>query len=96
MNHIPKPELKMIYDKETGIKQYFFEGTLCTHEEYHQALKKYYSKENEYIEESEYRYKDFNEYFKNAAPLLWNVQKWDNEMIKRWLQDAFHCSRLSK
>ena len=41
----------------------------------------------------EYKYTDFNAWFKVAAPNLWSVKQWDNETIKGWLEEAFLSSR---
>ena len=42
-----------------------------------------------------YKYTEFGDYFRDSAPFLWNVKEWDNETIKKWLEDAFFCARIT-
>lgn len=48
-----------------------------------------------YVERS-YQYECFDDYFKIAAPYLWNVKQWNNETIKGWLEAAFEDARKEK
>jgi hypothetical protein len=41
----------------------------------------------------EYKYKDFDTWFKSILPNLWNVAVWDNETIKAYLEEAFLDAR---
>jgi hypothetical protein len=41
----------------------------------------------------EYKYKDFDTWFKAILPNLWNVAVWDNETIKAYLEEAFLDAR---
>lgn len=45
---------------------------------------------------SEYYYKTFDDYFKTIAPYLWDVNQWDNETIKAWLENSFEDARTTK
>ena len=48
------------------------------------------------VPESEYHYKNFNEYFRTVVPHLWEIKQWDNETIKVWLQNAFEDARIKR
>jgi hypothetical protein len=48
-----------------------------------------------YVEQP-YQYESFDDYFKIAAPYLWNVKQWNNETIKGWLEAAFIDARKVK
>ena len=47
-------------------------------------------------EDNIYRYKNFDEWFKYAARSLWDVQDWNNQTIKTWLESAFEDGREKK
>ena len=94
-------ELTTQRDKEAGTVVYRIDGVEVTSEEYHTALMEYYNSrriEGPVFEEDtrDYKYSDFESYFRAAASNLWNVTEWDNHTIKAWLEDAFHCGRLGK
>ena len=40
-----------------------------------------------------YKYKDFNEYWRAVVPAMWDVKQWNNETIKAWMEEAFLSSR---
>ena len=41
----------------------------------------------------EYKYKDFDTWFKSILHNLWNLTVWDNETIKAYLEEAFLDAR---
>lgn len=45
---------------------------------------------------SNYKHKDFEEFFRIVSYHLWNVKQWDNEQIKAWMKCAFEESREVK
>ena len=101
MKNSPLLETNGLYGLYT---KYYIDGNEVSKEDYYEAFLKYRINEikdcsgshHAVEEEHQYKYTEFEDYFRKSVPFLWNVKEWDNETIKSWLKDAFDSARSTQ